>query len=67
MKKSFQRLFPASQQTDVREEFACFAAGLEDFSDLSSLDERRTINLVKSWTCDGANGVYLQSLATHIL
>ena len=67
VKKTFQRLFPASQQTDVREEFACFAAGLEEFSDLSSLDERRTMNPIKWWTCHGENGVYLQSLASRIL
>jgi hypothetical protein len=34
VKKAFQRLFPSSQQTVVREEFACFAAGLEDFVDI---------------------------------
>ena len=67
VKKAFQRLFPASQQTNVREEFTCFAAGLEEFLDLSSLDERRTMNLIKWWTCHGANGVYLQSLASRIL
>ena len=67
VKKAFQRLFPASQQTNVREEFACFAAGLEEFSDLSSLDERRTMNPIKWWTCHGENGVYLQSLTSRIL
>jgi len=51
----------------VRKEFACFAAGLEDFADISSLEERSTINLIKWWTCHGANGVYLQSFATRIL
>jgi hypothetical protein len=34
VKKSLQRLFLSSQQTDVREEFACFAARLEDFADI---------------------------------
>jgi hypothetical protein len=67
VKKAFQWLFPASQETYVREKFACFAAGLEDFVDISSLEERRTMNPVKWWTCHGENGVYLQSLATHIL
>ena len=67
VKKAFQRLFPSSHQTMVREEFACFAARLEDFADISSLEERRTMNLVKWWTFHGENGVYLQSLATHIL
>ena len=51
----------------MREEFACFAAGLEDFSYLSSLDERRTMNPIKWWTCHGENGVYLQILASCIL
>jgi len=55
VKKAFQRLFPSSQQTMVREESASFAAGLEDFVDISSLEERRTMNLVKWWTCHGAN------------
>jgi hypothetical protein len=64
--KAFQRLFPASQQTKVREEFACFAAKLEDFADIS-LEERRTIDPVKWWTSHGENGVYLQILATRIL
>jgi hypothetical protein len=50
----------------VREEFACFAVGLEDFADISSLEER-TMDPVKWWTCHAANGVYLQSLATRIL
>jgi hypothetical protein len=66
VKKVLQRLFPSFQQTEVREEFSCFAAGLEDFADISALEERSTMNLIK-WTCHGANGVYLQSLATHIL
>jgi hypothetical protein len=67
VKKAFQRLFPSSQQTKVREEFACFAAELEDFADISALEERSTMNPIKWWTCHGANGVYLQSLATRIL
>jgi hypothetical protein len=68
VKKAFQRLFPSSQQTNAREEFACFAAGLEDFADMSALEERITMDPIKWWTCcHGANGVYLQSLATCIL
>jgi hypothetical protein len=51
----------------VREEFACFATGLEDFVDISTLEERSTMNPIKWWTRHGANGVYLQSLATRIL
>ena len=67
VKKVFQRLFPSSQQTVAREEFTGFAVGLEDFAYISSLEERRTMDPVKWWTCHGANGVYLQSLATLIL
>jgi hypothetical protein len=67
VKKSFQRLFPSSQQTKVREEFACFVARLEDFANISALEDRSTMNSIKWWTCHGTNGVYLQSLATHIL
>jgi hypothetical protein len=67
VKKAFQRLFLAFQQTKVREEFACFVVGLEDFADISSLEERRTMDMVKWWTCHGENDVYLQSLATRIL
>ena len=66
VKKAFQRMFPGSLQTDVRKEFACFAAGLEDFADISTLDERRTMDPVKWWTCHGASDVHLQSLATRI-
>jgi hypothetical protein len=67
VKKAFQRLFLSSQQTNVREEFACFAAGLEGFANMSALEERSTMDPIKWWTCLGANGVYLQSLATCIL
>jgi hypothetical protein len=67
VKKAFQRLFPTSIQTEVREKFACFATRLENFSYISSLDERRTMDLVKWWTCHGTNGVYLQNLTTRIL
>jgi hypothetical protein len=67
VKKAFQRLFQSSEQTEVRDEFACFAVGLEDFADISALEERSTMNLIKWWTSHGENGVYLQSLATRFL
>ena len=67
VKKAFQSLFLASLQTEVREEFACFASGLEDFGDMLALDERGSMNPLKWWTCHGANGVHLQILATRIL
>ena len=67
VKKSFPRLFPSSQQTKVRDEFTCFAGGLEDFADISALEERSTMNPIKWWTCHAANGAYLQSLSTRIL
>ena len=43
VKMAFQRIFPTSLQIDVRQEFACFVAGLEDFADISALNERRTM------------------------
>jgi hypothetical protein len=67
VKKTSQRLFPSSQQTKVREKFACFVVGLEDFAGISALEERNTMNPIKWWTCYGENGAYLQSLATRIL
>jgi hypothetical protein len=30
----------------VKEEFASFAVGLDDYKDISALDERSTVNLV---------------------
>jgi hypothetical protein len=46
VKRSFQRLFPTSIQIKVREGFACFVVGLEDFAYISSLDER-SMNPIK--------------------
>lgn len=67
VKKAFQRLFSVSIQTKVREEFASFATRLEDFADISALEERKTMTPIKWWTCHGENCVYLQSLVTCIL
>ena len=47
MKKAFHGLFPTSIQTKVREELACFVVGLEDFADMSALDERSSMNPIK--------------------
>lgn len=67
VKKAFQRLFPASLQIEVRAEFGSFASGIDDFADMSALEERSTMNPLKWWTCHGANGVHLQNLAILIL
>jgi len=67
VKRPFMKMFPAISQTKVREDFASFATGLDSFSDISSLDERRTMNLVIWWIYHGANDIHSQNLATHIL
>ena len=61
------RIFPARLHREVKEEFASFAAGLDDYSDISALDERSTMTPVRWWVCHGANGVHLQTLAIHVL
>ena len=53
VKKAFQRLFPTSLQTEVREEFASFVAELEDFADILALEERKTMKPIKWWICNG--------------
>ena len=67
VKKALMRMFPAHLHREVKEEFASFAAGLDDYSDISALDERSTMNPVRWWICHGANGVHLQTLAIRIL
>ena len=67
VKKAFQRLFLASLQIEVREEFASFAVGLEVFAEILAFEERKSMNPIKWWTCHGANGVYLQSIANCII
>ena len=67
MKKVLMSIFPAHLHREVKEEFASFVAGLDDYSDISALDERSTMSLVRWWVCHGANGVHLQTLAIHVL
>ena len=67
MKKALMRMCLAYLHREVKEEFASFAARLDDYSDISSLDERRIMNPIQWWVCHGANGVHLQILAIHIL
>ena len=67
VKKALMRMFPAHLHREVKEEFASFAAGLDDYSNISALDERSTMNPVRWWICHGANGVHLQTLAIRIL
>ena len=51
----------------MKEEFANFAAGLDDYSAISSLDDKSTMSLVRWWICHGANGVHLQNISIRIL
>ena len=66
-KKSLMRMFPTHLHREVKEEFASFAAGLDDYSAISSLDDKSTMSLVRWWICHGENGVHLQTLAICIL
>ena len=67
VKNALMRMFPAHLHEEVKEEFASFAAGLDDYSAISSLDDKSTMSLVRWWICHGENGVHLQTLAIHIL
>jgi hypothetical protein len=67
VKKSLMRIFPAHLHMEVKEEFPSFAAGIDDYSDISSLEERSTMNLVRWWICNGENGVHLQNLGIRVL
>eukprot|EP00253_Pinus_taeda_P006057 PITA_06057 len=67
VKKSLMEMFPSHLHRKVKEEFASFAAGIDDYADISALKERSTMNLVRWWICHGVNGVHLQNLTIHIL
>ena len=67
VKEALMRIFSAHLHKEVKEEFASFAAGLDDYSDISALDERSTMTPVRWWVCHGGNGVHLQTLAIHVL
>ena len=67
MKKTLMRMFLSNLHREVKEEFASFATGIDDYADISALEERSTMNLVRWWICHGANGVHLQNLAIRIL
>ena len=67
VKKALMRIFPVDLHREVKEEFVSFVAGLDDYSDISALDERSTMNPVRWWVCHGANGVHLQTLAIRVL
>jgi hypothetical protein len=41
VKRVFMRIYLASIETDVREEFVSFIAGFDEYSDISDLDGRR--------------------------
>eukprot|EP00253_Pinus_taeda_P030084 PITA_30084 len=67
VKKALIRMFPSHLHREVKEEFASFAAGIDDYADISALEERSTMNPVRWWICHRANGVHLQNLAIRIL
>ena len=67
VKRTLMKMFPAHLHREVKEEFASFAAGMDDYSDVSALEERSTMNPVRWWVCHGTNGVHLQALAIRIL
>eukprot|EP00253_Pinus_taeda_P009555 PITA_09555 len=67
VKKSLMRMFPSHLHREVKEEFASFVAGIDDYADISALEERSTMNPIRWWICHRANGVHLQNLATRIL
>jgi hypothetical protein len=64
VKKTLMRIFPAHLHREVKEEFASFAVGMDDYLDVLALEERSTMNLVRWWVYHGANGVHLQALAS---
>eukprot|EP00253_Pinus_taeda_P004206 PITA_04206 len=67
VKKALTRMFPSHLHREVKEEFASFAAGIDDYADILALEERSTMNPVRWWICHGANGVHLQNLAICII
>ena len=67
VKKTLMRIFPAHLHREVKEEFASFVARIDEYSDISSLEERSTMNPIRWWICHGANGVHLQNLAIRVL
>ena len=67
VKRALIRMFPAHLHRELKEEFASFVVGLDDYSDISSLDERSTMNPIRWWISHGANGVHLQTLAVRLL
>ena len=66
-KAVFMRMFPIDLQREVKEEFANFVGGFNEYSYVVALEERSTTSLVRWWICHGANGVQLQNIAIRIL
>lgn len=67
VKTVLMRIFPSHLFKEVKEEFASFAAGLDDYADISVLEERSTMNPIRWWICHGANDLPLQNLAIRVL
>ena len=61
------RMFPTDLQREVKEEFANFAGGFNEYFDVVAFEERSTMARVRWWICHGSNGVHLQNIAIHIL
>ena len=61
------RIFLAHLHKEVQEEFASFATSLDDYLDLSTLDECSITSPIRWWICQGANGVRFQTLLVRIL
>ena len=54
VKKALMRIFLAHLHREVKEEFASFTVGMDDYSDVSALEERSTMYPVRWWVCHGA-------------
>eukprot|EP00253_Pinus_taeda_P017793 PITA_17793 len=51
VKKALIRMFPSHLHREVKEEFASFASGIDDYADISALEERSTMNPIRWWIC----------------
>ena len=51
VKASLMRMVPADLQREVKEEFANFAGGFNEYPDAVALEERSTMSPVRWWIC----------------
>ena len=66
-KAALMTMFQIDLQREVKEEFANFTGGFNEYLDVVALEERSIVSPVRWWICHGANGVRLQNIAIHIL